>query len=687
MSKKVSSLAISLALFLFVADFLPAQEQCGYSVYRQIETQHPYLQGTPKAPVVWSEIISEPGATWLKIHFSLFQVNDEDYVDLIDRDGNLRERIRGIEVCNDKTSRFKIIESPDRTVSFWGPAIDGDQLKIELHSISAQAPGFGFIIDEIGIGIVPIEQDIGILSVCGPDDRQNAACFEGTIIYTRAEPVGRMYFKSGGVWVLCTGSLMSCTGTNHFLTNQHCINSQAIVDTLEVRFHYQYTTCGGGTLAQYQTFYGDRYIKSDYAYDFCLLTLKNNPQMSYGCLVPVNRAPNQGESIYIPQHPGGNPKVVAGCNINNASVDAPCWAGTYGSDFNYFCDTNPGSSGSPVLVYSTLYSIQYVVLGLHHCGGCPNTAVKISKIYNYIKNDIGCGGAPPGAPGNLSASAVAYNQINLIWQDNSSNELGFIIQRKKEGGAFAEIARAGINATSYQDKSVSGSTTYYYRVKAYNGNGDSSWINSGAVTTPPTPPGVPPAPPSNLHAVGNCWDVQLTWEDNSDNENGFYIYRKTGDQYVQFDYVGPNITNYLDTDLFCGELWCYKVSAYNSSGESALSSSDCDHTLPCYQCEYPLSLELIPDKETVAPGESVTYAYKITNKGPAKLTDIVLMDDEFGIIGSGLSMEKGEVLTLLKTQTLTASTSNTAEVTSVYVYQNKKEAAKAKASATVKVKK
>jgi hypothetical protein len=143
MIKRINLLAIYFTFLLFGADFLLAQEKCGYSVYLQIETQHPYLQGTPKAPIVWSEIIAEPGATWLKIHFSLFQVNDEDYVDLIDRDGNLRERIRGIEVCNDKTSRFKIIESPDRTVSFWGPAIDGDLIRIELHSISTQAPGFG----------------------------------------------------------------------------------------------------------------------------------------------------------------------------------------------------------------------------------------------------------------------------------------------------------------------------------------------------------------------------------------------------------------------------------------------------------------------------------------------------------------------------------------------------------------
>ena len=36
---------------------------------------------------------------------------------------------------------------------------------------------------------------------------------------------------------------------------------------------------------------------------------------------------------------------------------------------------------------------------------------------------------PPSAPANLTASAIAYNQINLGWSDNSSNETGFRLQR------------------------------------------------------------------------------------------------------------------------------------------------------------------------------------------------------------------------------------------------------------------
>jgi len=219
-------------------------------------------------------------------------------------------------------------------------------------------------------------------------------------------------------------------------------------------------------------------------------------------------------------------------------------------------------------------------------------------------------------------------------------------------------------------------------VRAYNINGNSSFSNQASATTPSSPPEAP----SNLNATADCWDVTLTWQDNSNNEDGFYIYRKTGSQYVQFDYVGPNITTYTDIGLWCGVFWCYKVSAYNSGGESALSPSDCVWTFPCSECGYPLSLELFPSSESINSGDSVTYTYRIANNGPARLTDVDLVDDQFGIIGTDFSLEKGEARTFVKTITLTSTSTNIAEATAIYTHNNNRETAKARASITVKVK-
>lgn len=89
----------------------------------------------------------------------------------------------------------------------------------------------------------------------------------------------------------------------------------------------------------------------------------------------------------------------------------------------------------------------------------------------------------PIAPSNLNASAINDTQVNLSWKDNSSNEGGFEIQRKKAGGTFSTIASVGGDVTSYKDKNVSGETTYYYQVRAYNAGGNSAFSNTACAKT------------------------------------------------------------------------------------------------------------------------------------------------------------------------------------------------------------
>lgn len=74
-----------------------------------------------------------------------------------------------------------------------------------------------------------------------------------------------------------------------------------------------------------------------------------------------------------------------------------------------------------------------------------------------------------------------------------------------------------------------------------------------------------PVNPSNLtgHAV-SMTEIVIGWKDNSDNEQGFKIYR---DGYATGQ-VGPNITTYKDTKLNFATTYTYNVVAYNDSGQS-----------------------------------------------------------------------------------------------------------------------
>jgi len=90
----------------------------------------------------------------------------------------------------------------------------------------------------------------------------------------------------------------------------------------------------------------------------------------------------------------------------------------------------------------------------------------------------------PAAPSDLSATAVAYNQINLSWTDNSSVEEGFRIERKTESaGTYGQIATVEADVTSYSNTGLSAGTLYYFRVMAYNSTGNSSYSNEVSTFT------------------------------------------------------------------------------------------------------------------------------------------------------------------------------------------------------------
>lgn len=92
---------------------------------------------------------------------------------------------------------------------------------------------------------------------------------------------------------------------------------------------------------------------------------------------------------------------------------------------------------------------------------------------------------PPSAPSNLTATAVSSSQINLNWTDNSSNENGFSIERCTGNGCsnFAEITTVGAGVTSFNNTGLTRNTRYRYRMRAFNGAGNSSYSNIAQART------------------------------------------------------------------------------------------------------------------------------------------------------------------------------------------------------------
>jgi glycosidase len=91
----------------------------------------------------------------------------------------------------------------------------------------------------------------------------------------------------------------------------------------------------------------------------------------------------------------------------------------------------------------------------------------------------------PAAPTNLTAEAGGPTLVYLNWVDNATDESGFILQRSSQSGTgFTTIATLDNNTTQYIDIGVEGGNTYFYRVKATNAFGDSSWSDEDNITTP-----------------------------------------------------------------------------------------------------------------------------------------------------------------------------------------------------------
>ncbi|MEI7770073.1 MAG: fibronectin type III domain-containing protein, partial [Chloroflexales bacterium] len=77
----------------------------------------------------------------------------------------------------------------------------------------------------------------------------------------------------------------------------------------------------------------------------------------------------------------------------------------------------------------------------------------------------------PAAPSDLAATASG-NQISLTWKDNSSNEIGFRVDRSPNGSdPWTNLTTVGAGTTQYNDPQLTCATTYHYRVTAVNAAG------------------------------------------------------------------------------------------------------------------------------------------------------------------------------------------------------------------------
>jgi murein DD-endopeptidase MepM/ murein hydrolase activator NlpD len=116
---------------------------------------------------------------------------------------------------------------------------------------------------------------------------------------------------------------------------------------------------------------------------------------------------------------------------------------------------------------------------------------------------------PPVAPASLAVTGSTSSSISLAWQHDSTDEQGFDIQRSLAGSAtWTDLPGAGAGSSGYTDTGLTASTSYDYRVRAFNAAGASAWSN---VVTGATNPGSAISLSATGYKVRGVQSVDLSW--------------------------------------------------------------------------------------------------------------------------------------------------------------------------------
>jgi hypothetical protein len=139
----------------------------------------------------------------------------------------------------------------------------------------------------------------------------------------------------------------------------------------------------------------------------------------------------------------------------------------------------------------------------------PNSADNRLTLNNTapIVSNFRTSATPPKAPTNLAIQQVKSASVTSTFVDNSSDELGFKVERSLNGGTWSSFQTLPANTTSFTDTSTNCEYTYAYRVNSYNQYGNSPYSNITTFSCAPPPPITDIKISSSISSITLDWSI------------------------------------------------------------------------------------------------------------------------------------------------------------------------------------
>lgn len=312
----------------------------------QLESPQRLPPSNGKLPV-WTSTLKNSQALAMSVHVQALALGPQDYV-----------VIRG-------TQGDEHFYTSADGADFWSAPVEGNSVEVALYTKGKSHSAY------VSINAYRAQLSTGEAapeSYYGRDDTMPIAKAPEAV-YAERGPIARLDVGSG----LCTAFLIS---EDVMMTNHHCMSSQAGCSQSTAQFNYELDV--NGNPLPTDEYRCTELLTANEPLDYAVFRVANSPGLLYGWLSLDPRVPT-GEQGSIIQHPNGRRKRAAfapNCRLLDvADGNAPS------TDFRHQCDTEGGSSGSPVLDAS------FNVVGLHHFGGATraggnsaNQAVRMDLI-------------------------------------------------------------------------------------------------------------------------------------------------------------------------------------------------------------------------------------------------------------------------------------------------------------------